>query len=234
MSYIPIEVNDSTPLTAKLMNYIGTQYASALPDMNGHNHDSRYYTKTAADLRFYKGSSLKPDADKVDGKHWNEIIGNLLPIKTVLGWNGTDSNVPDGWHIADGGTYSGVQTPEMRGRIPLGAGDLYAVGATGGSTTINNAGGTATIGDHILTISEMAVHYHNWDDNYNVGSGYDQWSIGSWITVTSQTTTSRSATTSYNHDAADEAHNHSTNSVTLNGINIVPLYMAKYFICKIS
>lgn len=232
MSYVPVEITAGTPLSAELMNYIETQYSKASELIAVHNHDEQYYTISISDTRFFKGGTVKPDADKIDGMHWNEIIGSLLPIKSVLGWNGTDADVPDGWHICDGGTYNGVATPDLRGKFPLGAGGLYTPQTSGGNSTLSTAGGTVTVGDHTLTVSEIPYHYHNWTDQYCTGSYSDQWYAT--VGVVSNTTSSRGATTAYNHDAADEAHNHGTKSITLNSFSIMPLYVAKYYIIKVS
>lgn len=239
MAYVPIAITDSTPLTGQLMNFVETQYAQAKLDIDLHTHDTSYYPKATADIRFFQGGATKPDADTIDDLHWNEIVGNLLPVGSVVGWNGTDENVPTRWHICDGGTYSGTVTPDMRGKFPLGAGRNYAAHSTGGRASISDAGGTVTVSDHMLTVSEIPGHYHNWTDTWAIEPGGQgqygsNWTYGGSTQVGSPNLTTRTGTTDYNHSANDEAHNHGTNAITLNSFNIIPLYVAKYFICKVS
>jgi hypothetical protein len=233
MSYVPVDWTAQVDLSGYNMNRMGTMYASALAEIDVHTHDAAYYTKALADARYFQGSTLKPDADKIDGKHWNEIVGNLMPIGAVVGWNDTEERIPDGWHIADGGTYSGIETPDFRARFPIGAGNLYTAGVAYGRETVADAGGSATVGDHTLTITEIPNHYHDFIDHYNTG-GTNYWMGDTWIDGSMYTTTSRTATTGYNHDAADEAHNHGTKSITLNSFYIVPPFLAKYIIIKVS
>ena len=44
-------------------------------------------------------------------------------------WNGAVAAIPSGWKLCDGNN----GTPDLRNRFVVGAGDTYAVGASGGS-----------------------------------------------------------------------------------------------------
>jgi microcystin-dependent protein len=58
------------------------------------------------------------------------VLSNAVPTGCIVLWSGSTASVPAGWHICDGSN----GTPELRNRFILGAGNSYAVGATGGTT----------------------------------------------------------------------------------------------------
>lgn len=62
----------------------------------------------------------------------------------ILIWSGSSASIPDGWTLCDGTN----NTPDLRNRFVIGAGDTYEVAATGGEAT------------HTLTSSEMPSHTH--------------------------------------------------------------------------
>ena len=51
----------------------------------------------------------------------------------ILLWSGASNAIPSGFVLCDGNN----STPDLRNRFVIGAGNSYAVNATGGSTTIN-------------------------------------------------------------------------------------------------
>jgi len=57
-------------------------------------------------------------------------IQGLVPSGAILLWSGSSLAIPTGWFLCNG--LNG--TPNLTNRFVLGAGDSYAVGATGGST----------------------------------------------------------------------------------------------------
>ena len=66
-------------------------------------------------------------------------------------WSGT--NIPAGWALCDGTQ----GTPDLRDRFIVGAVGSYARGNTGGSSTHNHGGATAS---HVLTVAQMPSHNH--------------------------------------------------------------------------
>ena len=54
-----------------------------------------------------------------------------VPSGCILIWSGSTGSIPSGWLICDGTN----GTPDLRNSFVLGAGNTYAVGATGGATT---------------------------------------------------------------------------------------------------
>lgn len=73
---------------------------------------------------------------------------NGLVKGMIIMWYGNSAQIPDGWALCDGQTYNGVQTPDLRDRFIVGAGEDYSLSATGGEAT------------HTLTINEMPSHGH--------------------------------------------------------------------------
>ena len=54
-----------------------------------------------------------------------------IPTGGIILWSGAANAIPTGFVICDGNN----STPDLRNRFVVGAGDSYAVGATGGATT---------------------------------------------------------------------------------------------------
>ena len=62
----------------------------------------------------------------------------------IMLWSGAIGAIPAGWVICDGDN----STPDLRNRFVTGAGDEYAVDATGGES------------EHTLTVGEIPAHVH--------------------------------------------------------------------------
>lgn len=58
----------------------------------------------------------------------------MLPTGIICLWYGSIGSIPAGWIICDGNGGS----PDLRNRFLVGAGDTYAVDATGGSINHNH------------------------------------------------------------------------------------------------
>jgi hypothetical protein len=73
--------------------------------------------------------------------------GVSIPAGTISQWSGSISTIPDGWVLCDGTT----NTPDLRDRFVIGAGNNYAPGYTGSNPTlsVNNsfsvAGGVGSV-----------------------------------------------------------------------------------------
>lgn len=198
-----------------------------------HNHDTRYYTKASADATFFAlttSVALGMDADKLDGQHFSDLLAAVMPLGAIMIWSGTSSNVPDGWHIADGGTYGGLVSPDLRDRFVIGAGGDYAVGATGGPATYNGTitpTGTVTIGDHQLTTAELPAHTHAFTEYYSAfyGTPYGTSPLQS-AAIGSTTATIQEQTD------GDGTHGHTGSTASINGVDARPLYRSLYYIMK--
>ena len=69
-----------------------------------------------------------------------------IPLGGIIMWYGSTGTIPSGWSLCDGTTINGYATPNLRDRFVIGAGNSYAVNATGGSTTDTvNISGSDTV-----------------------------------------------------------------------------------------
>ena len=98
--------------------------------------------------------------------------GESIPSGIITMWSGASNAIPAGWFLCDGDN----NTPDLRNRFIVGAGDKYGVGDTGGSenvTLITNQipahshGHTFRVsmsgmscsraGDHVHSLNNIAV-----------------------------------------------------------------------------
>ena len=75
----------------------------------------------------------------------SKTVANPFPIGGIIMWSGSIVSIPSGWSLCDGSS----GTPDLRDRFVVGAGSLYAVGATGGSrdAIVVSHTHTATVND---------------------------------------------------------------------------------------
>lgn len=99
----------------------------------------------------------------------------LVPSGMIMLWSGSQASIPAGWVICDGT----LGTPDLRDRFIVGAGNTYAVSATGGATSFtatsstngshSHTGLTGSAGSHnhggssgaySLQVADLAAHSH--------------------------------------------------------------------------
>jgi microcystin-dependent protein len=71
----------------------------------------------------------------------SSIVGALVPIGGIIMWSGSVATIPSSWALCNGSN----GTPNLQDKFLVGAGNGYAVGATGGSAN-------ATLPSHNHTI----------------------------------------------------------------------------------
>ncbi|OHC96392.1 MAG: hypothetical protein A2792_00125 [Sphingomonadales bacterium RIFCSPHIGHO2_01_FULL_65_20] len=103
-------------------------------------------TEAQADAGLDHQTAMPPDLVK-------RLIEAAMPAGFIGMWSGAIVDVPDGWLLCDGT----AGTPDLRNRFVVGAGDAYAVAATGGALQHDHGGATD---GHALTIGEMPSHDH--------------------------------------------------------------------------
>lgn len=69
----------------------------------------------------------------------------------ILIWSGNIIDIPTGWQLCDGTN----GTPDLRDRFVVGAGGAYAVGATGGETTVTLTTPQLPVHTHTVTVSSV-------------------------------------------------------------------------------
>lgn len=60
---------------------------------------------------------------------------NIIPSGVIAMWSGSSASIPTGWVLCNGSN----STPDLRDRFVIGATSTYAVGDSGGASTINIA-----------------------------------------------------------------------------------------------
>lgn len=106
-------------------------------------------------------------------------LSNLFISGMIMLWSGSIASIPTGWVLCDGQNGS----PDLRNRFVTGAGDTYAVNATGGQNSITGVPshthtftantGSAGSHSHTGTTSSAGGHYHNtWGDRFSSGSPF--------------------------------------------------------------
>ena len=106
-------------------------------------------------------------------------VGGTIPSGGIILWSGAANAIPTGWVLCDGQN----STPDLRNRFVVGAGDAYAVDATGGSAdatlvshTHNVNGNTNNTGSHSHSgnTNNTGDHSHSGNTN-NTGDHAHRW-----------------------------------------------------------
>ena len=123
------------------------------------------WLKTTADV--HSGSAAKNFAVLSDGwiysRTASEVLGDIgaapsasgVPTGAIMMWSGASTAIPTGWVLCDGTN----STPDLRNRFVIGAGDTYAVGATGGSSTTTQVGDVEAGPQATVSISALPPYY---------------------------------------------------------------------------
>jgi len=108
-------------------------------------------TSTEDDLNIVSGASAA-GVTAAEFQHLNGVtsaiqtqLTNLMPSGAIILWSGASNAIPTGFVLCDGTN----STPDLRNRFVVGAGDTYAVGATGGADSVT------------LTTSQIPSHNHS-------------------------------------------------------------------------
>jgi microcystin-dependent protein len=77
-----------------------------------------------------------------------------IPANIIIAWSGAINQIPTGWVLCNGQN----NTPDLRNRFVVGAGNSYALNATGGSADAilvshNHTGSTSTSANHTHSIT---------------------------------------------------------------------------------
>jgi microcystin-dependent protein len=179
-------------------------------------------------------------------------LTGLFASGMIMLWSGSVVSIPSGWLLCNG--TSG--TPDLRNRFVVGAGDTYAVGATGGAATVtldttqipahsHTADGdltAASAGAHTHTVSGSTntTGSHRHTQAFGANYGGNTWSESGRINFAG-TTSENAINPAGDHShtvtgtaASDGAHTHDITGSTANtggGLaheNLPPYYALAY------
>jgi len=149
-------------------------------------------------------------------------VSNTVPSGLIAIWSGSTGSIPNGWVICDGTN----GTPDLRNSFILGAGNTYAVGATGGSTDAIVVSHTHTATSTSTSTVSDPGHVHSIQGSIQtLGTAG---SVGTWVNISTQNT--NSAVTGITVATATSTTN-ATAGVSGSGANMPPYY-ALAFIMK--
>jgi len=135
--------------------------------------------------------------------------GTITPSGLISLWYGAVGAVPSGWYLCDGTN----GTPDLRDKFLVGAGNLYSVGATGGSAD-------SIVVSHTHTATSVVTDPGH---SHSISSFAIAGSRGSDTGVTSGSTTTGTSTT-----GITVATTNSTSGVSGTNANLPPYYALAY------
>lgn len=232
MAYTKTTWAVTTRVSAHSLNHLETQYDEVMStETTWNNHDSRYYTKTEAIVKFFnasfmgKGSSA--DADLLDGHHASDLIGTGLPVGSIVWWTNSEVSIPTGWYVCNGAN----GTADYRDRFVVGASSTLTLKSLYGAATVTPTSSSVTIGDTTLDTTQIAAHTHGWTEYHNIRQsvsayiyyyGYD---YTTYYYVTGDPTLRATGNT-----GSGGSHTHTGSTVTWNSESNLPPYCALYLI----
>lgn len=90
---------------------------------------------------------------------FNVTNAGVIPSGGIIMWSGAANAIPNGWVLCDGQG----STPDLRNRFVIGAGDTFAVDATGGSAN-------AVVVEHTHTLTDPG-HSHSYSRAESIVQG---------------------------------------------------------------
>ena len=102
----------------------------------------------------------------------------IIPSGGIILWSGAANAIPTGWYLCDGQN----STPDLRNRFVIGAGDTYAVDATGGSadaTLVSHTHGSGNLGTGNAGSHSHSGNTGNSGNHHHGGGNYQTNTTGS-------------------------------------------------------
>jgi microcystin-dependent protein len=169
-----------------------------------------------------------------------EITEAAFVVGQVIMWYGTIGNIPDGWALCNGSN----GTPDLRNRFVVGAGDTYALDATGGAVTDTTSSDGShdhdvTVGSHALTVEELPEHSHRIlyqaNSNYSASGSSQFRTMQVTNNVQYQTNNETTGTPVIEATGEGAAHSHEAGATSNDGahthtVDTLPPYKALYYI----
>ena len=133
--------------------------------------------------------------------------GTTIPGGLISLWSGSVGSIPTGWLLCDGTN----GTPNLKDRFIVGAGNLYSVGATGGSTDAIVVSHT-----HLATVTDPG-------HNHSVGGNFLNYGTASSTGVLVQTGTINTSTSTTGISVTN-----ASTGVSATNANLPPYYALAY------
>jgi microcystin-dependent protein len=80
----------------------------------------------------------------------------IIPVGGIILWSGSVAAIPSGWALCNGSN----GTPDLRDRFVVGAGNTYAVAATGGADSVTLATTQIPAHNHTASTNTTGAHGH--------------------------------------------------------------------------
>lgn len=194
------QAGSSTPLATYSDN--GGVYANTNPiilGVDGRPADEIWL------LNGYNYKFVLKDADDVTIQTYDNLygiigtqssVGTTIPTGMISLWYGATGSVPVGWYLCDGTN----GTPDLRDRFIVGAGNAYAVNATGGSADAivvshnHTASSTSSVTDpghlhtHLVAAGQAGYSANQSVGTVNGGSASNTSTATTGISVATTTT----------------------------------------------
>lgn len=146
-------------------------------------------------------------------KHTSEDVAGTIPIGGIIMWSGNITNIPQGWALCNGKN----NTPDLRNRFIMGAGDQRWPGEKGGNKTVT------------LNPGQLPAHSH--------GAGsltLSNTNIAMWIKANNNTLSNSNNIKSGVYSSSTTISGNTAPSGNGNPIEILPPYYALAFIMRIK
>ena len=168
----------------------------------------KFVIKTSADVLIQTLDNLYPILQN------STAVGDTIPAGLIAMWSGSTGSIPSGWLLCDGTN----GTPNLRNSFIIGAGDTYAVNATGGTAD-------AVVVAHTHTATSVVTdpgHTHSYTAPA-LAANNAAGSIPDYITTTS-------ATTGSNTTGITVATTNASTGVSGTNANLPPYYALAFII----
>jgi hypothetical protein len=171
------------------------------------------------------------------------VVSNTVPSGLIAIWSGSVGSIPSGWVLCNGQN----GTPDLRNSFVLGAGNTYAVGATGGSTDAivpshNHTFSVSSTGSGITSSGNAAIsdpgHFHasGWSSGGGGSSAYLKAQNASPEVNVTNTSTAVTGITDSGHTHGFSVSTSGSGTTATSGTSVtnanMPPYYALAFIMK--
>lgn len=162
-----------------------------------------------------------------------------LGVGEIKMWYGVLTNLPPNWQNCDGTN----GTPDLRDRVPVGAGTTYALGDTGGATTSTPSAHSGTaVADHNMsnhvianhTVNDHGNHVHTPGATVAVGDSGSPHTVWDAVNSGHETAALTHNTLSHNTLSHDSEFHTVTQPAAHSALSVLQPYAAVYFVMRIA